>query len=88
VDRHQKISTLSYLLMGWMGLIALRKLLLAVPVAAVYWLISGGVLFSVGVVFYVWRRLPHNHAIWHLFVLGGTFCHYVAVLRYLVPLVR
>ncbi|HUW11302.1 MAG TPA: hemolysin III family protein, partial [Anaerolineae bacterium] len=51
----------------------------------VVWLAAGGLLYTGGVVFYVWRRLPFSHAIWHLFVLAGSFCHYVAILRYLLP---
>ena len=46
------------------------------------WLIAGGLCYTVGVVFFVWERLPYNHAVWHLFVIGGSACHYVAMLLY------
>ena len=49
--------------------------------AGIILLIAGGILYSTGVVFYVWKRLPYSHAVWHVFVLGGSICHYFAVLR-------
>ena len=72
------ISTALYLVMGWLILLALAPLLRAMPVAGVLWLVAGGLTYSLGVVFYAWRRLPFNHAIWHLFVLGGSVCHVLA----------
>ena len=50
--------------------------------AGVWWLVAGGCTYSFGIVFYAWNRLPFNHAIWHLFVLGGSACHVLAVSRY------
>jgi len=72
------ISTALYLVMGWLILLALAPLLRAMPVAGVLWLVAGGLAYSLGVVFYAWQRLPYNHAIWHLFVLGGSACHVLA----------
>ncbi|WP_415639157.1 hemolysin III family protein, partial [Paenibacillus larvae] len=51
-------------------------------------LVSGGILYTVGTIFYVWRRVPFHHAIWHLFVLAGSVCHFFAVLFYVVPFPR
>jgi hemolysin III len=74
-----------YLGMGWMSLIAIRPLIQHLPAAAIGWLLAGGLAYTVGVVFYVARGRPYHHAIWHLFVLGGSACHFVAVLLYVIP---
>ncbi|HEV2221546.1 MAG TPA: hemolysin III family protein [Candidatus Acidoferrales bacterium] len=79
--KHSSIlSTALYLLMGWLVLIAVKPMLLTVPLSGLLWLLAGGVLYTVGVVFYAWKKLPYNHAIWHGFVLVGSACHYFAVL--------
>jgi hemolysin III len=57
----------------------------SIPTGGLIWLAIGGVVYTVGVVFYAWKKLPYNHAIWHLFVLGGSICHYFAILLYLLP---
>jgi hemolysin III len=80
VDHFPFLSTVIYLLMGWLAVIALKPLLAAVPASGLLWLLAGGLLYTLGVVFYAWKRLPYNHVIWHLFVLAGSTCHYVAVL--------
>ena len=80
VDRFSFFSTLLYLLMGWLVLIALKPLLASVPSTGLRWLFAGGLLYSLGVVFYAWKNLPFNHVIWHLFVLAASTCHYLAVL--------
>lgn len=72
------ISTALYLLMGWLIVFAFGPLLREMPLAGVWWLVAGGLAYSLGVVFFAWRRLPYNHAIWHLFVLGGSVCHVLA----------
>jgi hemolysin III len=71
-----------YLAMGWCVVVAAKPLLAAVAPGGIALLVAGGLAYSVGVVFYVWRRLPYSHAIWHVFVLAGSAFHYVAVLRY------
>jgi len=83
--RFRKLTTLSYMLMGWLSIVGLRQLLISVPLGGVVWVAAGGLLYTLGVVFYAWRSLPYNHAAWHLFVLAGSICHYVAVLFYLLP---
>jgi hemolysin III len=77
------ISTGLYLGMGWLILFAIGPLVRSLPPAGVWWLVAGGFSYSFGVVFYAWQRLPFNHAIWHLFVLGGSVCHVLAVVRYI-----
>jgi hemolysin III len=64
----------------------IRELLANVPVGALIWLAAGGLFYTVGVIFYASKRIPYTHGIWHLFVLGGSICHYFAVLLYLSPL--
>ena len=71
--------------MGWLIVVAARELWLKVPHVALAYVAAGGLSYTVGVVFYAWKRLPYGHMIWHLFVLGGSACHYLAILLYLVP---
>jgi len=75
-----------YLAMGWLVLIALRPLVRQLPGPAVAWLAAGGLLYTLGVVFYAFdKRIPHGHGIWHLFVMAGSTAHFVAVLLYVAP---
>ena len=74
-----------YLFMGWLFVLFLKPMLAAVPAGALLWLVAGGLCYTAGVGFYVWRRLPYGHAIWHLFVLAGSACHYFAVVLYVLP---
>jgi hemolysin III len=78
------LSSLGYLAIGWVAVIAFQPLIAALPTAAVVLLVGGGLSYSIGVLFYVWDRLPYNHAIWHLFVLGGSVLHYLAVQLYVI----
>lgn len=84
INRHPIISTASYLAMGWIVLIALYPMVKAMGVVQVLWIAAGGIIYSVGVVFYAMKNVPYMHAIWHLFVLGGTLIHYGVMLFYLV----
>ena len=72
------LSTALYLLMGWLIVLAFGPLMREMPMAGIAWLAAGGLAYSFGVVFFAWNRLPFNHAIWHLFVLGGSVCHVLA----------
>jgi hemolysin III len=78
--RHRKFAMALYLGMGWLALIFIRPLALAVPLSALLWLLAGGVAYTTGVLFYVNKRLRYAHFVWHLFVLTGTGCHFAAVL--------
>jgi hemolysin III len=69
--------------MGWLVVVAVRQLLSRVEPTSLILLAIGGVCYTVGVIFYLWRRLPYNHTIWHLFVLGGSITHYFAVINIL-----
>jgi hemolysin III len=77
------VSLAIYVLMGWLALIAVSPLLAALGRDGFAWLAAGGLLYTVGIVFYATdERLRHGHGVWHLFVLGGSACHYVTVLFY------
>jgi hemolysin III len=86
VHRFRIISTVAYVLMGWIIVIAIKPLTDSLPSGGLVWLIAGGMAYTLGVVFYAWKRLPFNHAIWHLFVLAGSTCHFIAVIFYVIPL--
>ncbi|HKP76284.1 MAG TPA: hemolysin III family protein [Longimicrobiaceae bacterium] len=78
--RFPRLSTTIYLAMGWLVLVAAVPMVQRLPTATLAWLVAGGVTYTVGTVFYHSRRILHAHAIWHLFVLGGSACHFAAVL--------
>jgi hemolysin III len=82
--RWRKLSVAIYVGMGWIGVIAAKPLWDALPAGGLVWLIAGGLAYTLGVAFYVSRRLQYGHAVWHLFVLAGTSCHYIAILRYAI----
>jgi hemolysin III len=82
--RWHRLSVAIYLGMGWIGVIAARPLWEALPAGGLAWLIAGGLAYTLGVAFYVSQRLQYGHAVWHLFVLAGTGCHYIAILRYAI----
>jgi hemolysin III len=80
--RYHRLSTGIYLGMGWLFLITAGPLWHRLPLAGLLWLLAGGVAYTVGVGFFVTERIRYNHFVWHLFVLAGTACHFVAVWRY------
>lgn len=85
LGRLRKASVGIYLLMGWLIVVAAREVWLRVPHEALLGMAIGGGFYTLGVIFYAWKKLPYNHAIWHLFVLGGSISHYFAILLYLLP---
>ena len=88
VDRYEPVSVGLYVLMGWMMLIDAKPLFSSIPFGGICWLFAGGISYTAGVAFFLWDRLPFNHAIWHLFVLAGSVCHFFAVLFYVLPVGR
>ena len=81
--RYGTFSTSVYLAMGWLALIAIKPLWLSVPGWGIFWLVSGGLCYTIGIVFFlVDERIRFTHFVWHLFVLAGTACHFIAVLKY------
>jgi len=85
VHRFKKLSVLTYILMGWLCVVAVNQMLTNIPTGGLIWLAAGGVIYTVGVVFYVQKQTPYTHAVWHIFVLAGSACHFFAVLLYLAP---
>jgi hemolysin III len=83
--RFRVVSTLIYIAMGWLVMIAIKPLMAALPAGGLKLLVAGGLCYTGGAGFYLWKRLPYHHAIWHLFVLGGSVCHWAAVFFYVVP---
>ncbi|MFO1427968.1 MAG: hemolysin III family protein [Steroidobacteraceae bacterium] len=83
--RYPRLSTALYLGMGWAAMDAVQPLAANLSAAQLRWLVAGGLLYTAGVPFYIWKRRRYTHAIWHLFVLGGVACHFVAVLGVMGP---
>ena len=81
--RFRWISIVLYMLMGWLVVVAIGPLRHALPAAGIAWLLVGGIVYTVGMIFFALsKRVRYTHGVWHLFVLGGSVCHYVAVYRY------
>lgn len=80
--RHLWLSIVLYLVMGWLALVAVKPILTLVPLPGILLIFAGGIAYSGGLVFFAAHRLRYNHFIWHLFVIAGTVCHYLAVLWY------
>jgi hemolysin III len=79
-SRHHNLAMFLYLGTGWSGLIFIQPLILKLPPGALFWLVAGGVVYTAGVLFFVNERLRYSHLVWHLFVLAGTGCHFLALL--------
>lgn len=79
LHRFRKLMVAVYLLMGWMFVLAGKQIYLHLPSISLSFLLWGGIAYSVGVIFYMWRKLPYSHGIWHLFVLTGSMLHFFAI---------
>ena len=82
IDRFTRYSTAFYLAMGWLVVVAIEPIIAGLSPAGLGWLMAGGVCYTGGVIFFLWESLPFNHAIWHLFVIAGSVCHYISILLY------
>ncbi|MBK0126416.1 hemolysin III family protein [Pantoea sp. S61] len=80
--RFKALSLITYLCMGWLSLVVIYQLATKLSAGGVWLLAAGGIVYSLGVIFYVSRRIPYNHAIWHGFVLGGSVLHFCAIYFY------
>lgn len=80
-----RVSVILYLAMGWLIIVAIGEIWASVGFGGFLWLLIGGLSYSLGVIFFVWERMPYNHTVWHLFVMAGSACHFVAVARYILP---
>ena len=83
--RFKKLSLVTYVFMGWLVVFAGQELARSLSAGGMAWLLAGGLAYTLGIIFYVWKKLPYNHAIWHLFVLVGSLCHYTAIFFYVLP---
>lgn len=86
-DALDSMSAAPYVALGWFVLLIAKPLVAFVPIAGLLWLLAGGIAYTAGVIFYVNDKKPFFHAIWHLFVLAGSACHFVAVMHLIDPLV-
>lgn len=83
VDRFVKLSTILYIVIGWLIVVAWKPLVASVSTKGIVFLVIGGVLYSFGAIFYVWKGFKYHHAIWHLFVVAGSIMHFFAVMSLL-----
>ncbi|MEW9698757.1 hemolysin III family protein [Paenibacillus sp. SI8] len=86
VKRFMLLSTLCYIIMGWLIVLAFKPLYLNLAFGGIVWLVIGGLLYTFGTIFYMWRRIPYHHAIWHVFVLAGSVCHFISIFSYVLPI--
>ena len=83
--RSGPLSASTYLIMGWIGVFAIKPLYLAMGIVPISLIVAGGVSYTLGTIFFGWHSLKHHHAIWHLFVLGGSVLHFIAIAGYIIP---
>lgn len=81
----KKISLVIYLGMGWLAVFIVQPLMQQIGQGGMVLLLAGGIAYSLGVIFYVWEKLPYNHAIWHIFVLAGSVLHFCSIFFYVIP---
>ncbi|MDD5711621.1 MAG: hemolysin III family protein, partial [Smithellaceae bacterium] len=86
VYRFKIVATMAYVVMGWIGVFAAKPMLAKLADGGIALLVAGGAAYTLGVIFYLWKRLPYSHAIWHIFVLVGSVCHFFAVIFYVLPI--
>ena len=85
-DSYERFAYIFYLAIGWIPILwAGEYVFNSLPPMGLYLLVAGGVAYSIGVIFYVWKRIPYAHAIWHLFVVGGSVLHFFSIFYYVVP---
>jgi hemolysin III len=84
-NRIPAASVISYLVMGWIGIIAVQPLYERLGFAPLILIVVGGLTYTLGTIFYAWKSLKHHHAVWHLFVLGGSILHFLAISIYVLP---
>jgi hemolysin III len=85
LKRYRRLAVVLYIAMGWVGIVAFRPLFTHLQTGGMLLLLGGGVAYTLGVPFYLWRRMPYHHSVWHFFVLAGSVLQFLAVLLYVVP---
>jgi hemolysin III len=83
--KYDKISTIAYVLMGWLIIFAIKPLINNFSLDGLIWLLFGGIFYTIGALLFMMRSIKYNHAIFHIFVLLGSFCHFMAVFYYILP---
>lgn len=81
--RYEKLSIILYVLMGWLAMIAIKPMIINLPPGLLYWIIIGGISYTVGIIFLAVTKFRYSHTVWHLFVLGGSISHFFGILFYL-----
>ena len=79
IDKLKYLSVVFYIAMGWLIVIALKPMIEMVPSNMIFWMVIGGLSYTFGVIFYAMKKMPYHHAVWHLFVLGGSVCHFLGI---------
>lgn len=85
IQKSKWLNSLLYLAMGWLVILVIEPLIENLPQGGLWLLTGGGLAYSLGVIFYIWKSLPYSHAIWHVFVFAGTLLQFLAVLLYVIP---
>jgi hemolysin III len=83
IGKYKFITLGIYLAMGWLAVIAIKPMIDMLPDGMMKWIVFGGAFYTLGIIFYIWRKMPYNHAVWHLFVLAGSAMHFFGILFYL-----
>jgi hemolysin III len=83
--KYDLISTIMYVLMGWVIVFAIKPLINNLPLEGLLWLFAGGISYTIGAIIYSIKKIKFNHAIFHMFVLFGSFCHFISVFFYVLP---
>lgn len=84
LEKFRIFSPVCYVVMGWAIIFTIKPIISAIPFMGVFLLVLGGIIYTVGVIFYVLKKYKYMHSVWHLFVLGGSICHYLSILLYVV----
>jgi len=84
--KYDKLSTFAYVLLGWLIIFAIKPLINSFPIEGLIWLLGGGIAYTLGAILYSLKKIKYNHAIFHIFVLIGSFCHFIAVFFYVLPI--
>lgn len=82
-DRYKMLSLVFYIGMGWMAIIPIKSIIAATSINFFYWILLGGLMYTLGTIFYSIKKIPYNHAIWHLFVLAASITHFIGIFLYL-----
>lgn len=85
INRSELLTSVVYILMGWIIIFALKPLIISISFSGFIWLLAGGISYTAGVLFFLWDSLQFQHPIWHLFVMGGSICHFFSIYYHVLP---